>query len=150
MLSIHYLSKSTFATEKIHNIKYYELSSISRQSVIFIMGRDVGFEPTHARATIWCVNPFTNSAIKHIYCNKWLLEFQVYCIMFEEVIKMLLSVTNDFMSIINSIKHFFINIWQSIQGFFLRYVSEQTFNIILLALIVVIVLCVLLAIINRN
>ena len=66
------------------------------------------------------------------------------------MIKMLLSVTNDFMSIINSIKHFFINIWQSIQGFFLRYVSEQTFNIILLALIVVIVLCVLLAIMNRN
>ena len=70
--------------------------------------------------------------------------------MFEEVIKMLLSVTNDFMSIINSIKHFFINIWQSIQGFFLRYVSEQTFNVILLGIIALIIILVLLAIMNRN
>ncbi len=63
---------------------------------------------------------------------------------------MLLSVTNDFMSIINSIKHFFINIWQSIQGFFLRYVSEQTFNVILLGIIALIIILVLLAIMNRN
>ena len=28
-----------------------------------IMGRRVGIEPTHASATNWCVNHFTNAAI---------------------------------------------------------------------------------------
>ena len=63
---------------------------------------------------------------------------------------MILSVTNDILSIFNPIKNFFIDIWRSFQEFFLRYVSEETFNIILLAVIVVIVMCVLLAIMNRN
>ncbi len=63
---------------------------------------------------------------------------------------MILSVTNDILSIFNPIKNFFIDIWRSFQGFFLRYVSEETFNIILLAVIVIIVMCVLLAIMNRN
>ena len=30
------------------------------------MGRYVGIEPTHARATIWCVNHFTNTAISNV------------------------------------------------------------------------------------
>ena len=29
-----------------------------------ILGRNVGFEPTHAGSTNRCVNPFTNSAMK--------------------------------------------------------------------------------------
>ena len=29
----------------------------------FFMGRLVGIEPTHARATIWCVNHFAIAAI---------------------------------------------------------------------------------------
>ena len=61
---------------------------------------------------------------------------------------MILSITDDIMSIFNPIKNFFINTWQSIQDFFLKYISEETFNIILLGIIAVIVICVLLAIIE--
>ena len=49
---------------------------------------------------------------------------------------MLLTLKGDFNSLWINIKNFFINIWQNIEGFFLKYLSQQTFNIILLALII--------------
>ncbi len=63
---------------------------------------------------------------------------------------MVLTIKSDFLSIFGSIKNFLIQIWQSIEGFFLKYMSEQTFNIVLLALIIIIVLFVIIAIMNRN
>ena len=63
---------------------------------------------------------------------------------------MLLTIKGDFSSLWLDIKNFFINIWQSIEGFFLKYLSQQTFNILLLAIIVIAVIFIILAIMNRN
>lgn len=49
---------------RILNFKYEKRLSNNRQPFKnSIMGRNVGFEPTRAGATIRCVNHFTNSAI---------------------------------------------------------------------------------------
>ena len=63
---------------------------------------------------------------------------------------MVLTLKGDALKIFNDIKNFFINIWQNIENFCLQYVSQSVFNILIGALIVILILFVLLAVMNKN
>lgn len=41
-------------------------------------------------------------------------------------------------------------IWSSIEGFFLRFMSPTTFLVLIYALVVIIIMLIVLAIVNRN
>lgn len=113
----------------------------------------MGIEPMHTGATIRRVNHFTNSAM-YPYFNKSLRIIQVYIIIVSKkvAIKLLniLTVKGDMTTIFNSIKEFFINIWLKIENFFLRYMSKDIFNVFVFGIILMIILLIILAIMNRD
>lgn len=62
----------------------------------------------------------------------------------------ILTIKGDFTSLFNSIKEFFIGIWEKIEGFFLQYLSQDVFNIFIFGIVVILILFILLAIMNRD
>lgn len=62
----------------------------------------------------------------------------------------ILTIKGDFTSIFNSIKEFFIGIWDKIEGFFLQYISQDVFNVFIFGIIILLLLFIILAIMNRD
>ena len=89
------------------------------------MGRNVRIELTHARATIWCVNRFTNSAILKD-CSKILRKKQEYIIInkkdmrsMEETFKNIMNWLKDFfIDFALQVKELFLGLWDFIYGIF--------------------------------
>ena len=62
----------------------------------------------------------------------------------------ILTIMGDFKAIYNSIKDFFINIWNDIQNFLLQYFSQNVLNVFIMGLLLIIILFIILAIMNKN
>ena len=62
----------------------------------------------------------------------------------------ILTLKGDLNVFFDDISKFFINIWNSIEGFFLQYMSQQIFNVFIMAIIIIIITFIFIAIINRN
>lgn len=60
------------------------------------------------------------------------------------------SLQGELSSLWSNIQKFFTNIWDSIKTFALQYLSETAFNVLVYALIVLIILFIILAVMNRN
>ena len=62
----------------------------------------------------------------------------------------ILTIKGYIIELITDIKDSFNNLWQNIEGFFLKYMSAETYHILLLGLIIIIILFIVLAIMNRD
>ncbi len=63
---------------------------------------------------------------------------------------LLASILNDFLRLLEPVKNFFIGIWNAFRNFCLQYISSAVFNIFIFGILILIVLFILLAIINKN